>query len=144
MALMAEHWTPRQKARVMFQNKTKGLKGETERKISQRALKSHLLHVLDCLPLNFFAFYPYVTHTLSPPTPVWHATLITNVFQAFISFSWGKFVFLVESRWQGKQRGEDKLEVRKTKKSLSARKITDKLIIQKQRKRQWVVKCQRI
>lgn len=123
----------------------KAQREERDREASKGTLKSHLLHVLECLTLNFLAFYSYVTHTLSPPTPTaWHATLITNVFQTFISSSWEKLHLFSSSRWQGKQRGEDKLEVRKTKKSLSACKITDKLIIQKQRKRQWVVKCQRI
>lgn len=43
------------------------------------------------------------------------------------------FVFLVESRWQGKQREEDKMEVRKIQKSFSASNKTDKLIIQQKR-----------
>lgn len=122
MALMVEHWTLRQKAGVIFQNNTKkGQMEEREReKASKEALKSHLLHVLECLTLDFLCFVSiYVTHTLSPPTPtVLHATLITNVFQAFISSSGGKLhlFFLVESRWPGKQSREDKLEVRKTEK----------------------------
>lgn len=93
MALMAEHWTLRQGAGVIFQNNTKKgqRKREGDRKTSKGALESHLLHVLECLTLSFFAFYSYVTHALSPPTPTaWHATLITNVFQAFISSSWEK------------------------------------------------------
>lgn len=88
MALMAEHWTVRQKAGVIFQNNAKRNNGEEmEREASYQALKSHLLHVLERLTL-FHAFYSYVTRTLSPPTPTkWHATLITNVFQTFIASS---------------------------------------------------------
>lgn len=88
MALMAEHWTVRQKAGVIFQNNAKRNNGEEmEREASYQALKSHLLHVLERLTL-FSAFYSYVTRTLSPPTPTaWHATLITNVFQTFIASS---------------------------------------------------------
>lgn len=66
--------------------------GEGERKENSKEglEKSFATHTHLWMPtLDFFAFYPYVTHTLYPPTPtVWQATLITKVFQAFISSSW--------------------------------------------------------
>lgn len=127
MALMLKTGQSDRKQGLSFKTMPKGPKGRA----SKGALKSHLLHVLECRSLTFFAFYSYVTHTLPPPTPTaWHATLITNVFQAFISSSWEKLhlFFFSVSRWQGKQR-RDKFEGKK----LSAFITTDKLIIQKQR-----------
>lgn len=86
----------------------KAQREDSEREASKGALKSHLLHVLECQSLTFCAFYSYVTHTLSPPTPTaWHATLITNVFQAFISSSWEKlhlFFFSIKMTGKTKKR----------------------------------------
>lgn len=67
IALMAEHCTLRQKTGVIFQNNTtrgerKNLRGGLE------SHESHLLCALQCLTLNFFAFYSHVTHTRPPPT----------------------------------------------------------------------------
>lgn len=46
----------------------RGQRGEEERtKTSKVALRSNLLHVLEGLTLDFFAFYSYVTHTRLRP-----------------------------------------------------------------------------
>lgn len=68
MALMAEHWTLRQKAGVIFQNNTK--KGpkrrEGERKNLKGGLEKSLTPVLECLTLDFLCFVS-ICHPHTPP-----------------------------------------------------------------------------
>ena len=92
---------------------------ERDRDASNVALRCLLLHVLECLTLTFFPFYPYVTHTFSPPTPTaWRAMLITMSFKlSFPPYEGNYICFACWVKMTGKikRRGQ----IRKDKKSLS-------------------------